>query len=38
MYESVYFFSKTLCGKVDLFEIEQSLGLGELVVLHHVQS
>ena len=33
-----YFFSKTSCMQSDLFEIEQSLGLEELVMLSHVQN
>ena len=33
-----YFFKKTPCRKSVLFNIEESLGLDELVVLHHVQS
>lgn len=33
-----YFFKKTPCRKSELFNIEESLGLDELVVLHHVQS
>ena len=33
-----YFFSKTSARQKDLFDIEQSLGLKELVLWHHVQS
>ena len=33
-----YFFSKLSCKHADLFEMEESLGLEELVLWHHVQS
>ena len=33
-----YFFKKSPCRKSELYEIEEKLGLDELVVLHHVQS
>ena len=33
-----YFFNKTSARQKDLFDIEQSLGLEELVLWHHVQS
>ena len=33
-----YVFRKTPCRKSELFNIEESLGLDELVILHHVQS
>ena len=33
-----YFFSKSLCRHADHFEMEESLGLEELVLHHHVQS
>ena len=33
-----YFFNKTSARQKDLFHIEQSLGLEDLALLHHVQS
>ena len=33
-----YFFSKSSCRHADLFEMEESLRLEELVLHHHVQS
>ena len=33
-----YFFSKSSCRHADLFEMEESLGLEELVLHRHVQS
>ncbi len=33
-----YFFNKSSCRREDLFAIEESLGLDEMVLLHHVQS
>ena len=33
-----YFFKRSSCRRKDLFEIEDSLSLDELVVLHHVQN
>ena len=33
-----YFFKRSACRRQDLFQIEESLGLEELVVLCHVQS
>ena len=33
-----YSFKRSSCRQEDLFEIEESLGLEELIVLNHVQS
>ena len=33
-----YFFKRSSCRRQDLFEIEESLGLEELILLCHVQS
>ena len=33
-----YFFKRSSCQRQDLFEIEESLGLEELILLCHVQS
>ena len=33
-----YFFKRSSCQQQDIFEIEESLGLEELILLHHVQS
>ena len=33
-----YFFKKSPCRKYALYDIEEKLGLNELVVLHHAQS
>ena len=33
-----YFFKQRSCRKEDLLQIEESLGLDELIVLHHIQS
>ena len=33
-----YFFKQSSCRREDLLQIEESLGLDELIVLHHVQS
>ena len=38
MFIAILFLQKTPCRKSELFNIEESLGLDELVVLHHVQS